>query len=142
VITRASTLGSNKFTFHWTGDNHATWKFLKFSMSNNFMFQFWGIHMVGADICGFGGNTTEELCARWFQLGSFYTFARDHNDLNAKSQEPYALGPVVMAAAKTNLRLRYALLKNIYTNFIRKKGYGTIFRPVFVEFPNDIRTFT
>jgi alpha-glucosidase (family GH31 glycosyl hydrolase) len=79
IITRSSTLGSNKFAFHWTGDNFASFDFLRTSIANNFMFQFWGINMVGADICGFGGNTTEELCARWFQLGSLYPFSRNHN---------------------------------------------------------------
>lgn len=106
------------------------------------MFQFWGIQMVGADICGFGGNTSEELCARWFQLGSFYTFARDHNAKDSISQEPYALGPVVLAAARTNLKLRYSLLKFIYRHFITKRGLGTIFRPLFVDFSSDIRTFS
>jgi alpha-glucosidase len=45
-----------------------------------------GFQMVGPDICGFGGNTNPELCARWFQLGSLYTFARNHNDHDSISQ--------------------------------------------------------
>lgn len=141
IISRSSTLGSNKFTGHWTGDNYANFEFLRTSVFNNFMLQFWGIQMVGADICGFGGNTTEELCARWFQLGAFYPFARDHNDLNGISQEPYALGPKVLQAAHTNLKLRYALLKFVYRHFVNQRGLGTVYRPLFMDFPLDTATF-
>ena len=80
IISRSSTMGSNKFGFHWTGDNYASFDFLKGSISDNFNNQMWGFQIIGPDICGFAGNTTEELCARWYQLGALYPFSRSHND--------------------------------------------------------------
>jgi alpha-glucosidase (family GH31 glycosyl hydrolase) len=119
----------------------ANWEFLRTSISDTFNNQLWGAQVTGADICGFASNTTDELCARWYQLGSFYPFSRNHNEKSAISQEPYALGDLTMRSATSNLKFRYAFLKYIYTLYVSKKGLGVIWKPLFFAFPNDARCY-
>ena len=94
--------------------------------------------MIGADICGFIGDTTVELCRRWYQLGAFYSFVRNHNTDNAIDQDPVALGETVVRTARSALTYRYALLPYLYTLFynVHQNG-GTVLRPMFFEFPDD-----
>jgi len=137
ILTRSSFYGSGRYVAHWTGDNDASYEFLALSISTVMNSGLYGMPMAGSDICGFGSNTTEELCSRWFQLGVLYPFSRDHNTLGATPQEPWAFGPTLLETASINIHFKYAILKHYYAQFLKQGGTGSIFKPVFFEFPSD-----
>lgn len=138
ILTRSSFSGSGHFTGHWTGDNESTFKDLYFSISQMLSFNLFGIPYVGADICGFFLNTTEELCIRWYQLGSFYPFSRNHNHLAARQQEPWTFTDLLINLSRKALLERYALIPYYYTLFyhVHVNG-GSVMRSLTFEFQND-----
>ena len=86
--------------------------------------------MVGSDICGFNEHTSEELCSRWMQLGAFYPFSRNHNVDTGRPQEPYAFGQTLLVTSRLSLKMRYSLLRYMYSQMVSKKGKGSFFRPL------------
>ncbi|XP_051686446.2 lysosomal alpha-glucosidase [Oryctolagus cuniculus] len=143
VISRSTFSGHGRYAGHWTGDVWSTWEHLSSSVPEVLQFNLLGVPLVGADVCGFLGDSSEELCVRWTQLGAFYPFMRNHNDLHSQPQEPYRFSEAAQQAMRKALGLRYALLPHLYTLFHKAHVRGdTVARPLFLEFPEDPRTWT
>ncbi|KAF7699232.1 hypothetical protein HF521_003974 [Silurus meridionalis] len=145
ILTRSSFPGVGKYSGHWLGDNAANWNDIKWAIPGMLEFNLFGVPYIGADICGFFDDTTEELCTRWMQVGAFYPFSRNHNAQHYKPQDPAAFGAesVLVKSSKHYLNIRYTLLPYLYTLFYRSFANGdTVVRPVMHEFYSDPATWT
>ncbi|KAM9481823.1 sucrase-isomaltase, intestinal [Clarias gariepinus] len=145
ILTRSSFPGVGKYSGHWLGDNAANWNDIKWAIPGMLEFNLFGVPYIGADICGFFDDTTEELCTRWMQVGAFYPFSRNHNAQYYKAQDPAAFGAnsVLVKSSKYYLSIRYTLLPYLYTLFYKAYINGdTVVRPVMHEFYSDSATWT
>jgi len=137
ILSRSTFPGSGVHTAHWTGDNAANWDNLAASITTMNTLSLFGMPMTGADICGFGDDTTSELCARWIEVGAFSPFSRNHNSINQMPQELYRWD-IVAEASRSVLSLRYRLLPHLYTLMYRASSEGrTVMNGLWVHFPTD-----
>jgi len=106
-----------------------------------------GTPLAGADICGYIGDTNADLCARWYTIGSFYPFSRNHNHRDAVAQEPYEFEGVVphhlvqytyLDVMRWAMWNKMCLIRYYYSEMSHVQRYGgAFFKPLFFEFPDD-----
>lgn len=123
TVARASFSGTPSSI--WLGDNTATWEQYAQTIPQMLALSaVGGVGVVGADTCGFGGNTTETLCARWAWFGAFNTFYRSHNEISSIGQEFYRW-PLTTEAGRAAGKVRLQLLDYTYTAVFRHSQDGT-----------------
>ena len=155
VISRSTFPTSGAYSGHWLGDNSALWSHIKHNIIGMLEFNLFGIPYVGADTCGFEGNTTEEMCQRWMQLGmrslslvdprkslisvrlgAFNPFFRNHNGIKHIDQDPGVFTKPVVESMRQVVETRYTLNPYLYTLFHRVHiSGGTVVRSMAHEFP-------
>ncbi|GJE89250.1 glycoside hydrolase family 31 protein [Phanerochaete sordida] len=141
LIARSTFPSAGRWSGHWLGDNFSRWQYLRASVQGVLQFTVFQVPFVGADTCGFNGNSGEELCARWMGVGAWTPFYRNHNEQGARPQEPYRWESVA-SASRTALAIRYALLPYWYTLFANASRHGTPpLRALWYEFPDEPALF-
>uniref|UniRef100_A0A2K5DJD8 Maltase-glucoamylase 2 (putative) n=1 Tax=Aotus nancymaae TaxID=37293 RepID=A0A2K5DJD8_AOTNA len=142
VITRSTFPSSGRWGGHWLGDNRAAWDQLGNSIIGMMEFSLFGIPYTGADICGFFGDAEYEMCVRWMQLGAFYPFSRNHNNIGSRRQDPVAWNSTFEMLSRKVLETRYTLLPYLYTLMHKAHIEGsTVVRPLLHEFTDDKTTW-
>ncbi len=119
LLSRSSYAGLHRFAAIWMGDNQSWWEHILVNIRMLQSLNISGFFYTGADIGGFGSNTSPDLLIRWMQVGIFSPLFRNHSALGTREQEPWAFDKKTKDLLKEIIRFRYALIPYIYSEYIR-----------------------
>jgi len=137
LYSRSSFTGSHRYGGIWLGDNNSSWAQLLANIQMMPSVQMCGFLYSGADLCGFSCDTTPDLALRWLEFGLLTPLMRNHSAVGTRMQEYYRF-PEVLPAVRNMIRLRYALLPYLYSEFMKAALENTsYFRPLAFDYPDD-----
>lgn len=137
LYSRSSFIGSHRYGGIWLGDNNSSWAQLLANIQMMPSVQMCGFLYSGADLCGFSSDTTPDLALRWLEFGLLTPLMRNHSAVGTRMQEYYRF-PEVLPTVRNMIRLRYALLPYLYSEFMKAALENTsYFRPLAFDYPDD-----
>jgi alpha-glucosidase (family GH31 glycosyl hydrolase) len=144
IIERSAFAGTGQYGSRWLGDNFSTAEYMGYSVTGIMAHSVAGIALAGADICGFIGDTNAELCARWYVVGAFYPFSRNHNSWDTIAQEPWNFNTVYersityLDIIRNAMVTKLHLIRYYYTQLSKvQTDGGAFYKPLFFEFPDE-----
>ncbi len=138
LFSRASYIGMHRFGGIWQGDNKSWWSHILLNLKMLPSLNMCGFLYTGADLGGFGCDTTEDLMLRWLALGIFTPLMRNHAALGTRRQEAYRFED--MDGFRHIVGLRYRLLPYIYSEYMKAALRDEMmFRPLAFDYPEDER---
>ncbi|KAF2955673.1 TIM-barrel domain-containing protein [Marinitoga sp. 38H-ov] len=139
LLSRSSYAGHHRIATIWMGDNMSWWEHMLVNIRMLQSLNLSGFFYTGADIGGFGANSSPELVVRWMQLGVFSPLYRNHSALGTRHQEPWAFDEYIEDILRNTIKLRYALIPYLYSEFFRSIDNLTPFiSPLFLYFDDEI----
>lgn len=136
MFSRSSYIGMHRYGGIWTGDNKSWWSHILLNLKMLPSLNMCGFLYVGADLGGFGDNTTRDLLLRWLALGVFTPLMRNHAALGTRNQECYVFEKI--EDFRHVIGVRYRLIPYLYSEYLKAaQDDDMLFKPLGFEYPQD-----
>lgn len=136
MFSRSSYIGMHRYGGIWTGDNKAWWSHLLLNIKMMPSLNMCGFLYTGADLGGFGADTTRDLLLRWLALGVFTPLMRNHAALGTREQECYQFENI--ADFRHIIEVRYRLIPYLYSEYMKAALNDDLyFKPLAFTYPED-----
>lgn len=136
MFSRSSYIGMHRYGGVWMGDNKSWWSHLLLNLKMLPSLNMCGFLYTGADLGGFGVNTTRELLLRWLALGVFTPLMRNHSALGTREQECYRFEKI--EDFRHVISVRYRLIPYLYSEYMKAAaGDDMFFKPLGFVYPGD-----
>lgn len=136
MFSRSSYVGMHRYGGIWQGDNKSWWSHILLNLKMMPSLNMCGFLYTGADLGGFGSDTTEDLVLRWLALGIFTPLMRNHSALGTRVQEAYRFED--MEGFRHIIGLRYRFLPYLYSEYMKAVMRDEMmFRPLAFDYPED-----
>ena len=136
MFSRSSYIGMHRYGGIWTGDNKSWWSHILLNLKMMPSLNMCGFLYTGADLGGFGADTTRELLLRFLALGVFTPLMRNHSALGTREQECYQFED--MEDFRHVIGVRYRLLPYLYSEYMKAAlNDDMYFKPLAFVYPDD-----
>ena len=136
MFSRSSYVGMHRYGGIWMGDNLSWWSHLLMNLKMLPSLNMVGILYTGADLGGFGADTSRDLLLRWLALGVFTPLMRNHSALGTREQEFYQFEDSKDFASV--ISVRYRLVPYLYSEYMKAAlNDDMLFKPLAFVYPED-----
>lgn len=88
IMSQSSVSGMGQYAQTYSGENQSTLEDMAASINQVLLANMYGIPFHGADVCGYYGDATADLCTRWYFLAASQPFSRNANAKGNHGQAP------------------------------------------------------
>ncbi len=136
MFSRSSYIGMHRYGGIWMGDNKSWWSHILLNLKMLPSLNMCGFLYTGADLGGFGADTTRDLLLRWLALGVFTPLMRNHAAAGTREQECYQFED--MEDFRHVIGVRYRLIPYLYSEYMKAALNDDLyFKPLAFVYPED-----